>query len=206
MLILPKYKKYCFYMKCMLLFKIQLYGKIEHDFFNTIGCKLEQREDFKMKKRLLSLCVALLLMITALPFCVYAADGVEINDTNFPDMNFREYVRQYDIDSNGMLSAEEITVVTSIDIGGSSYSYKNLRGIEYFTALKNLNCFNHRFMTNLDLSKNIALESLNLNTNTSLASLDISGCIALKDLNCGGTRLTTLDVSECPALERLRCG
>ncbi len=61
-------------------------------------------------------------------------------------------------------------------------------------------------MTNLDLSKNIALESLNLSTNTSLASLDISGCIALKDLNCGGTRLTTLDVSECPALERLQCG
>ena len=138
-----------------------------------------------MKKRLLSLCMALLLMITALPFSVYAAEEVEINETNFPDMNFREYVKRYDLDRNGMLSKEEIDAVISIDIGGNSYFYEDLKGIEYFTALKNLNCFNHRFMTNLDLSKNVVLESLNLNANTSLASLDISGCTALERLQCG---------------------
>jgi hypothetical protein len=43
--------------------------------------------------------------------------SVEINETNFPDENFREYVKSsFDKDGDGVLSAEEIAAVTEINI------------------------------------------------------------------------------------------
>lgn len=46
-------------------------------------------------------CVYLSTIIT------YAADGyVEINETNFPDKNFREYVKIFDYSNDGTLSQE----------------------------------------------------------------------------------------------------
>ena len=154
-----------------------------------------------MKKRLLSLCMALLLMITALPFSVYAAEEVEINETNFPDMNFREYVRKYDIDSNGMLSAEEIAVVTSIDV--QARSIEDLKGVECFTSLKILYCGGNQ-LSSLDVSNCVALTELNCSWNN-LTSLDVSNHTALTSLVCFGNDLNDLNVSNCIALTFLDC-
>ena len=46
-----------------------------------------------------------------------AAEGdVLINDTNFPDENFRNYVQKFDTVDDNILSAEEIAAVTSINV------------------------------------------------------------------------------------------
>ena len=42
----------------------------------------------------------------------FGSDSVAINETNFPDANFREFVKDYDLDGNGSLSAEERDVVS----------------------------------------------------------------------------------------------
>ena len=46
-------------------------------------------------------------------------ESVEINETNFPDAIFRQYVtRSFDEDEDGVLSPEEIAGATSINVNG----------------------------------------------------------------------------------------
>lgn len=131
------------------------------------------------------------------------SDAIEINETNFPDENFRAYVAQESIDANqdGFLNPQEIADVTGIDV--SSKKISNLTGIGFFTALTYLNC-NVNSLTSLDVSNNTALTRLDCGIN-SLTSLDVSQNTALMTLYCGGNSLTSLDVSNCKALTYLNC-
>ena len=64
---------------------------------------------------------------------------IAINETNFPDANFRTYVSaNCDTDGSGTLSTSELAAVTSIDVYNKSIS--SLKGVEYFTSLTLLNC------------------------------------------------------------------
>ena len=45
-----------------------------------------------MKKRTLCALLAVLLCVSLLPIPAMAADIVEINETNFPDPNFRSWL------------------------------------------------------------------------------------------------------------------
>jgi len=130
-----------------------------------------------------------------------SASGVEINETNFPDDEFRGVVEGFDTDEDGYLSEEEIEAVKSINLWtqGGNYtggSIKDLTGIEYFTSLTSLDCsFNE--LTTLDVSKNVNLGLLYC-FNNQLTSLDISGNTNLMNLSCDNNPLTELDVSNCP--------
>ena len=109
-------------------------------------------------KRFLSVMLALVMVFTLLPVLTppaKAAGSVTINSTNFPDSSFRGYVSDK-LDKNGdlILSADEIAAATSISVYG--WGIANLKGIEYFTALKKLYCGGNQF-TSLDLSQNTAL-------------------------------------------------
>ena len=89
----------------------------------------------------------------------------------------------------------------SIDV--SSKGIVNLSGIEYFTAIKQLNCsFNN--LTTLDVSKNTALTNL-MCSNNILTGLDVTKNTALSLLACFSNQLTTLDLSKNTALTFLDC-
>ena len=127
--------------------------------------------------------------------------GVAIDDANFPDANFRTIVENYDTNKDSSLSDTEIAAVEEIDC-----SYKaitNLKGIEYFTALKRLNCESNQ-LTTLDVSKNKALTYLDCGDNK-LTTLDVSKNTALTRLYCLYNQLTTLDVSKNTTLTELNC-
>ena len=157
-----------------------------------------------MNKRILSLCLALALLLCLLPAAptAAAAGDVAINETNFPDENFRRYVSENcDPDGDGLLSPTEISNVTEIEC--SQRGIASLKGIEFFTALETLGC-DWNELTSLDVSKNTALTSLDC-YNNQLTSLDVSKNTALKLLNCSFNQLTSLDVSMNTALEWLSC-
>ncbi len=133
---------------------------------------------------------------------VYAAADVAINAENFPDKNFRKYVSDnVDKDKNGKLSEKEISACKKIDCRGKDIL--SLKGIEFFTGLKDLNCLGNNLST-LDLSKNVSLDSLNCEVNV-LTKLDVSKNVALEYLYCTGNELKTLDISKNVALKDLRC-
>lgn len=129
------------------------------------------------------------------------SDGVAIDETNFPDVNFRNWLLSQSYGTDGVLIQSEIENVTSIDVG--SKNIQSLKGIEHFTALKSLTC-HYNQLTMLDVSKNTALTNLSC-SNNSLTTLDVSGNKALTGLHCQNNQLTTLDVSACKKLSTLEC-
>ena len=132
---------------------------------------------------------------------VRAAGDVAINSANFPDSNFRSFVSAtYDTNGDGILSQSE-AAVTSMAVGGKSIS--NLKGIEYFTALRSLNC-SYNSLTSLDVSHNTNLVFLRCNNNQ-LTSLILTANTLLQELYCDNNKITILDFSANPALGCLNC-
>jgi hypothetical protein len=127
--------------------------------------------------------------------------GVTIDNTNFPDANFRTVVKKFDTNQDSSLSDTEIAAVKKINC--SNKGITNLKGIEYFTSLNILWCTDNQ-LTALDVSENTALTKLNCCFNK-LTSLDVSKNTALTILECHVNRLTSLDVSKNTALTELNC-
>ena len=119
----------------------------------------------------------------------------------FRDRNFEAAVRKKIGKPEGGVTANDVAGITRLDV--SSLFITNLKGIEYFTGLKNLDCASNQ-LTALDISKNTALEVLNC-TKNGLTTLDVSNNTALKRLLCALNQLTELDVRKNTALEYLAC-
>ncbi len=148
------------------------------------------------------ICRLIVPAVMVLVMCSEGVADVEINDANFPDEIFRNYVSaSFDKNSDSTLSDTEIASVTDIDVSVKAIS--SLSGIEYFTALTNLDCGSNQ-LTTLDVSKNTALTGLYCYSNY-LTALDVSKNSALKLLECDSNNLTTLDLSNNTALTHLRC-
>ena len=129
-----------------------------------------------------------------------AAEGdVVINETNFPDENFRPYVAELDTTADGILSAEEIKAVKRISVSEKEIS--DLTGIEHFTALQELYCADNQ-LTYLDVSRNTELIILYC-PNNQLTHLDFSKNTALNELYCENNQLTSLDVSNTINMESI---
>ena len=134
--------------------------------------------------------------------------SVEINEANFPDENFREFVKNYyDKDDDGVLSTEEIAAVTEMTlfdyISHSKIEVSDLKGIEYFTNLELLDCHTQN-LKELDLSRNTSLKALDCRENQ-LTTLDLSNNTALTSLKCDNNQLTELDLSNNTELHALFC-
>ena len=127
--------------------------------------------------------------------------AVTIDETTFPDENFRKWILKQSYGKDGVLTEEEIAKVESIDV--AYQDIKSLKGIEYFTALETLFC-DCNPLTGLDVSQNTALTYLHC-AQCSLTSLDVTKNTALKWFSCPNNKLTSLDVTKNPALEYLYC-
>ena len=147
---------------------------------------------------------------------------LDINADNFPDENFREYVKTFDQNNDNKLSGAERCNVTSMDV--SNREIADLTGIASFpnleslscnddkltaidlsnsTELKSLYCQNNQ-LTVLDLSKNTKLEYLNCSHNSNLKTLGLSYG-RLVNLNCEGIGLEELSLAGAGALKELNC-
>ena len=83
--------------------------------------------------------------------------GVKIDETHFPDANFRNYLLSQSYGKDGILTEEEIETITTMNVHNLNIS--SLQGIEYFTDLTTLYCHNNK-LTSLDVSKNTLLRRL----------------------------------------------
>ena len=163
-----------------------------------------------------------LLSIAFIAIPLMASAQITIDETNFPDENFRNYLLEQDYGQDGVITDEEIQSVFEISVREKSIT--SLKGIEFFTELIFLDCYRNE-LTSLDVSNNIALNSLicisnkltslDVSNNTALTTLqltsnnvryiDVSKNTALIELWCNDNGLTTLDISKNTALVSLRC-
>ena len=129
-------------------------------------------------------------------------EGIEINEENFPDPNFREFVKEnLDTNGSGFLSDEEIAAVTSLNVNNQGIA--DLKGIEFFADLEYLSCSDN-VLTELDVTGLPKLNVLNCSDNQ-LTSLDVSKNKELTMLECARNLLTSLDVSQNKELNVLSC-
>lgn len=143
-----------------------------------------------------------LLLFAALLFAANASADVTIDQTTFPDANFRYYVRSQSYGSDGVLTDAEIAEVKSLypwyrDI-------EDLTGIEYFTELETLDVGGN-LLAEVDLSQNTKLKRLSLDNNL-LTSVDVSNFPDLDFLSCYGNQLTGIDISHNQVLNELNIG
>ena len=129
------------------------------------------------------------------------ANDVEINETYFPDENFRSWILSQSYGADGVLTPAESAFNSRINL--KDKNIRDLKGIEFFTGISELNCGNNQ-LTRLDLSRNKVLTEVNC-SNNQLTSLDMSGCEELTTLDCSNNQLSQLDVSGCTALQSLNC-
>ncbi len=181
----------------------------------------------KKSTRLLSAALAVCMMLSVLPVGAFAAEpGAEeqengasaqadaavpeeyiaINEKNFPDKNFRDYVAKlWDANHDNRFSPSEITAAKSIQCDNlwEGQPIKSLKGIEYFTEISELSCV-YNNLTEIDLSHNKKLEYLNCHHNK-LEKLDVSGLPLLKTFYCGQNKLQSIDVSKNKQLKDFSC-
>lgn len=146
---------------------------------------------------------------------------VPINESTFPDSEFREYIKNnYDLNKDSVLSDMEIKRVDSMNI---YYNHKSIKGIEYFYELKSL-YFNGvpsrsldlsivpnisvlyigfassdvaftELLEEIDISQNHKLKEISLYSNL-ITELDLSGNYELENINLCITSLAKLDLSH----------
>ena len=112
--------------------------------------------------------------------CAVPEKPLYINEANFPDAAFRQYISDtFDTEKAGYLSAEQVAAVREIYCSGKNiYS---LAGIEYFTALSSLDCSNNHIAV-LNLAANTAITSLGSSGQTIEASAYWSQGACMLDL------------------------
>ena len=181
----------------------------------------------KKSTRLLSAALAVCMMLSVLPVGAFAAEpGAEeqengasaqadaavpegyiaINEKNFPDENFRDYVAgEWDKNQDKYFSPSEIANAKWITCDNlwDGQPIKSLKGIEYFTEIWELSCV-YNDLTEIDLSNNKKLSYINCHHNQ-LKELDVSGLPLLKTFYCGHNALPSIDVSKNEKLEDFDC-
>ena len=135
---------------------------------------------------------------------------VTIDETTFPDPNFRNWLLSQSYGSDGVITGDEVANVTNIS--ANACGIEDLTGIEHFPALTNLDVSNfeddaedtwNRIIT-LDLSGNPLLRNIYCDNNI-LTSINVSECSDLKILFCGDNQLTSLNLAGNPRLSILSC-
>lgn len=177
----------------------------------------------KKSTRLLSAALAVCMMLSALPVGAFAAEPgaaeqengasaqadaavpeeyIAINEKNFPDKNFRDYVAgKWDENHDNRFSPSEIANAKWISCDNKEIS--NLKGIEFFTNIWLLECY-YNNLTTIDLSHNKNLSYINCHHNQ-LNELDVSGLPLLETFYCGQNKLQSIDVSKNKQLKDFSC-
>ena len=145
-----------------------------------------------------------------------------INETNFPDANFRDYLMGYAGYSNGYITSSDVASRTSF-LYMNDRSIGDLTGIQYFTNLEQLDCSNNYIGSTLDLSQLTKLTYLHCEKNwiytlklpasietlvcsdNRISSLNLTPLTNLKSLDCSNNYFSSLQVNGFSNLSTLKC-
>ena len=183
------------------------------------------KQRFSTRTRLVSALLTLAMVFTFLPLNAFAATGdLYINDANFADKNFQNYLKDNITGGRNYLTQKQWESVKEISLN-MLYPVERLNGIQYFpnleklkveaydlrtvdlsrnTALKELSVVGCRNLTSLDLSHNPELEYLSCVSNK-FTKLDLSNNTKLTEVYCSEGKLTELNVKQCNLLTKLDC-
>lgn len=157
---------------------------------------------------------------------VQAEAGVYVNETNFPDSLFRDYISNvYPVDDD-YITASDLKLIKELEYDGTELDYKdkikNFAGIELFTSLESIKITGCGTGT-IDISKNKSLKSVQITDcfidevivgdsnsieeitidRSDATSISIGKCTSLTYIDIHNTPILEIDVSDCSELERM---
>lgn len=171
---------------------------------------------------------SVLVVITNISYSCFKKNEPSPVYAEIPDVNFKAYLKTIvplSFTPDGKFISNHPSVVSYNELMSiNRKDITSLSGIQYFTSLKKLHCSDNK-ITNLDLSKNLALEEIDCSYNgltkldlgknlnlirlecyrNKLISIDVSFNTKLEWLNCYNNQLNNLDVSKNEALKRIYC-
>ncbi len=129
---------------------------------------------------------------------ILTPDCVSIEVTRFPDYNLREYIAEhFDTNLTQWLTPAEIAAAGDITTDG--LDIRSLEGIEYLTALHDVDISNAPNLTGADLRGNPNLTGIYFRS-CGLTELQVAGMPRLAALVLTDDPLTELDLSDLPGL------
>lgn len=146
----------------------------------------------------------LLLVTMGTASFLLSSAQVPIDEAHFPDRFFRNYVGQkFDTNQNLQLDDEEIRSAVRMDLDKDlSTSCTSLKGLEFFTALRELNVLSKGKLVELDLNANVNLERLYC-WGTKIQKLDLRQNQKLEYVSVGSTSSLSSLALDCPKLDTL---
>lgn len=161
---------------------------------------------------------AVLTSVFIFLFYISSAQVVRI-----PDPKFKQQVIAlgYDTNEDNQIQLSEAQKVTKLYV--NDLGIVNLEGINSFTNLEELGCYNNRLsaldvsklkklkylyasynrITNINIGLLPELEELFVNNNYLITTLDVSKLTALKNLKIGNNKISKLEVSALKQLENI---
>lgn len=160
-------------------------------------------------------CLTILIVCIA-SFCFTGCSkGVRINEKNFPDEAFRNYLIKKDHDGDNYYSADQIAFIYGFELTGC----KNLEGIEHFESLWHLiltNCEDIsaiesvsklRDLTlvdcknvDIDFSKLVNLQRLTITNSNVTVNIDLSDSQKITDIKIEDSTIKNVTLNNCALL------
>ena len=153
------------------------------------------------------------------------ASGLYINETNFPDDNFRNYIiNSVNPGRDDYMTSSEVNAVKRISCRVCHIT--NLKGIEYFTNLEYIDVYGNTISSgSLDVNDFSNLTYLNCSScglselvvndldkletiycsSNSLRYVNLLGCTSLTKFSCGDNNMYSVDTAHATALQDLDC-
>ena len=133
--------------------------------------------------------------------CLLSFVNISAQYTSIPDSNFEAALITlgHDNVSDGLVLTSNISSLTSLDL--SSAGISDLTGIEYFTALTDLD-LDSNTLTSLDVSANSNLQHLNFDNN-SIATINLGTNTVLHTVYGRYNQLSAIDVTQNTGLTLL---
>lgn len=137
--------------------------------------------------------------------------GVDINEENFPDANFRNWLLSQSYGADAVITDAEMRTITKIT--ARACGIEDLTGIQFFSQLTELDVSNLPGMhpeenwnriTTIDMSGNPKLRKLYCNYNL-VSSINVADNVDLTVLDCSDNPLAQIDVTNNTALQNLIC-
>lgn len=136
----------------------------------------------------------LLLLIAVMMASMAAHADLLINETTFPDANFRAYMMsEY---PSGVIPSIDLIMRTELDL--SSKQISDATGIKHFRNLTHLDLYSNN-LSSIDVSQNTKLTYLNVGYNH-LTTIDVTNNRDLEELYCQHNQFTTLQITDMPRL------
>lgn len=163
-------------------------------------------------------CLTILIVCIASVCFTGCSKGVRINEKNFPDEAFRNYLIKKDHDGDNYYSADQIAFIYGFELTGC----KNLEGIEHFESLWQLKLTNCEDISaiesvsklrdltlvdcknvDIDFSKLVNLQKLTITNSNVTVNIDLSDSQKITDIKIEDSTIKNVTLNNCAVLNKV---